>query len=393
MKIALAIFLIVLCQGEVFFSEEFGRDWTQRWVQSSNEGTEKFVVSAGSWNVNEAQDKGLKTTVNLKHYQISSRFPTFTHKGKPLIIQFTVKNEQVLDCGGGYVNILPEGFDQEYFSGETPYLVMFGPDSCGNERKTHVLLPYNGKNYINNRKFRNEFDNLTHQYTLVLNPDNTFEVLIDNDEIASGKIEDYFDILPPKEIQDPSAKKPSDWVDSPTITDPNDVKPEGWDSIPNFIPDPDAKRPDDWDDEYDGEWKAPKIRNPEYKGEWKAKTIPNPNYKGAWKANNIPNPEYKRDDDLYLVKNAGGIGIEIWQVTAGTIFDNIFIGDSKEEAREFSDRTFKYRKEQEPAILEAYDRAKAPPPPSDYQYEEVDDRNYGKVEFHEEEFEEYRDDL
>lgn len=30
-------------------------------------------------------------------------------------------------------------------------------------------------------------------------------------------------------------------------------------------------QPDDWDDETDGEWKGPKIRNPQYKGPWKGK--------------------------------------------------------------------------------------------------------------------------
>lgn len=88
-----------------------------------------------------------------------------------------------------------------------------------------------------------------------------------------------WDLLPPKKIKDPEAKKPEDWDDRATIPDPDDTKPEDWDK-PEHIPDPDATKPDDWDDEMDGEWEPPMIDNPEYKGEWKPKQIDNPAYKG-----------------------------------------------------------------------------------------------------------------
>eukprot|EP00191_Tetraselmis_sp_GSL018_P009534 CAMPEP_0177603708 /NCGR_PEP_ID=MMETSP0419_2-20121207/15673_1 /TAXON_ID=582737 /ORGANISM="Tetraselmis sp., Strain GSL018" /LENGTH=57 /DNA_ID=CAMNT_0019097531 /DNA_START=401 /DNA_END=571 /DNA_ORIENTATION=+ len=47
--------------------------------------------------------------------------------------QFQVKNEQNLDCGGGYIKLIPaESEDQmPHFNGETPYSIMFGPDVCG----------------------------------------------------------------------------------------------------------------------------------------------------------------------------------------------------------------------------------------------------------------------
>ncbi|KAB5564728.1 hypothetical protein DKX38_004782 [Salix brachista] len=91
-------------------------------------------------------------------------------------------------------------------------------------------------------------------------------------------------LLPPKTIKDPEAKKPEDWDDKEYITDPKDKKPEGYEDIPKEIPDPDAKKPEDWDDEEDCEWTAPTISNPEYKGPWKPKKIKNPNYQGKWKA-------------------------------------------------------------------------------------------------------------
>ncbi|KAB5534651.1 hypothetical protein DKX38_017737 [Salix brachista] len=93
-----------------------------------------------------------------------------------------------------------------------------------------------------------------------------------------------WDLLPPKIIKDPEAKKPEDWDDKEYIPNPEDKKPEGYEDIPKEIPDPDAKKPEDWDDEEDGEWTAPTISNHEYKGPWKPKKIKNPNYQGKWKA-------------------------------------------------------------------------------------------------------------
>lgn len=63
-------------------------------------------------------------------------------------------------------------------------------------------------------------------YTLIVNPDNTYEVKIDNKKVESGSLEDDWDFLPPKKIKDPEAKKPEDWDDREKIPDPDDKKPE-----------------------------------------------------------------------------------------------------------------------------------------------------------------------
>lgn len=107
-------------------------------------------------------------------------------------------------------------------------------------------------------------DEMTHLYTLIVKPDNTYEVLIDNEKVESGNLESDWDFLPAKKIDDPNAKKPEDWEDKEKIDDPNDKKPDDWEK-PKHIPDPKAKKPDDWDDEMDGEWEPPMVDNPEYK--------------------------------------------------------------------------------------------------------------------------------
>jgi len=69
-------------------------------------------------------------------------------------------------------------------------------------------------------------------YTLILNPDQTYEVRINNEKVESGSLEDDWDMLPVKKIKDPEAKKPSDWDNRAKIDDPNDAKSEVGDQAP-----------------------------------------------------------------------------------------------------------------------------------------------------------------
>lgn len=65
---------------------------------------------------------------------------------------------------------------------------------------------------------------LTHLYTLILNPDNTYEVQIDGEKVESGDLETDWDMLPAKTIKDPDAKKPEDWDEREYIDDEADTK-------------------------------------------------------------------------------------------------------------------------------------------------------------------------
>jgi len=95
------------------------------------------------------------------------------------------------------------------------------------------------------------------------------------------------------------------------------------------------------------------VPNPKAKGPWRAKKIPNPAYKGVWKAAQIANPAYAPDDKLYLLrKPMANVGIDVWQVKSGSIFDNIIIGDNLDEVNAIIDKTWKATKDAEKA---AYD--------------------------------------
>jgi calreticulin len=145
------------------------------------------------------------------------------------VIQFSVKHEQNIDCGGGYLKIFDCSLDQKDMHGESPYLIMFGSDLCGpGTKKVHVIFSYKGKNHLIKKEVRCKDDVFTHYYTLIVQPDNTYEVLIDNEKVESGSLEEDWDFLPPKTIKDPDAKKPEDWDERATIPDPDDTKPEDW---------------------------------------------------------------------------------------------------------------------------------------------------------------------
>eukprot|EP00543_Licmophora_paradoxa_P000107 CAMPEP_0202453008 /NCGR_PEP_ID=MMETSP1360-20130828/11095_1 /ASSEMBLY_ACC=CAM_ASM_000848 /TAXON_ID=515479 /ORGANISM="Licmophora paradoxa, Strain CCMP2313" /LENGTH=417 /DNA_ID=CAMNT_0049071997 /DNA_START=315 /DNA_END=1568 /DNA_ORIENTATION=+ len=365
--------------------------WTSRWTESSKWKPKAemgaWKHTAGEWYADEA-DKGIQTSEDARFYGISAKLDKpFKSADKDLVIQYSVKHEQNLDCGGAYIKLLPGGskFDTAKFGGETPYSVMFGPDICGSSnKKTHVILNYDKKedNLLIKKEVSTETDDLTHLFTLILKTDNTFEVLIDNKSVRKGKLEDEFDFLPPKEIKDPEASKPEDWVDEAQMPDPEDIKPEGYDDISEEIPDPEAEKPEDWDDEDDGEWEAPMIDNPEYKGPWEPKMIDNPEYKGKWKHPKIPNPEYAYDDAMYKVcsEECTHVGFELWQVKTGTLFDDIIVTDSLEEAQKFAEETFFKKQDAEKEMYDKIQQEKKDTEMEDVGGEDMGDDDYDGYE-------------
>merc|ERR1711904_366561 len=183
--------------------------------------------------------------------------------------------------------------------------------------------------------YKQDGEGTSHLYRLVLKPDNTVRVEIDEEKIYEGNLKDDWEVLKPKKIDDPEDKKPSDWVEDSMMDDPEDKKPDDWVEEKRIV-DAAAKKPDDWDDEEDGEWEPPMIDNPAFKGEWSVKRIDNPVYKGIWAPKKIANPEYEDDKTVYKFDDFGFIGFDLWQVKGETIFDNVIITDDVAEADKFA---------------------------------------------------------
>merc|ERR1711933_121917 len=344
-------------------------------------GAGKWVSSAGKWFSDEAEDKGIQTGEDSKFFGISTAFDSFSNEGKELIVQYQAKYEKDIECGGGYLKLGPKMDDPTAFGDPTVYNIMFGPDKCGYTKRTHLIFNYKGNNVLkkSDLSYKQEDDGTSHLYTLIVKPDNTVRVEIDQEKIYEGSIKEDWEVLKPKEISDPEDKKPDDWVDDSMIDDPEDKKPDDWVEEKRIVDD-DAKKPDDWDDEEDGEWEAPMKDNPAYKGDWYGKRISNPAYKGVWEAKKIANPEYVDDDSVYSYADFGFLGFDLWQVKAGTIFYNVIVTDDKAEADAFAKKWKALSEVEQAKKKEEDDAKKAADDKKDEKDEDDDDEDEEKKE-------------
>jgi calnexin len=386
--------------------EPFDEAFDGRWIVSEREeyqGTWKHEKSEGH------DDYGLLVSEKARKYAIVKELDEpVDPKDGTVVLQFETRFQNGLECGGAYIKYLrpqeagwlPKGFDNE-----SPYSIMFGPDKCGITNKVHFILkhknPKTGEYVEHHLKSPPSVpsDKLTHIYTAILTPDNEVRILVDGEEKKKANFlsSDDFEpaLIPEKTIADPDEVKPEDWDERAKIPDPEAKKPEDWDEDapmeiedeeaekpegwlddePEEVDDPEAEKPDDWDDEEDGLWEAPKIenpkcesapgcgewkrpskRNPAYKGKWHAPLIENPNYKGIWKPQQIPNPSYFELEKPNF-EPVAAIGIEIWTMQDGILFDNILVASDEKVAETIRDTKwkpkFEVEKEKEKAEEEA----------------------------------------
>lgn len=354
-------------------------DYTGKWKHEKSEGHE---------------DLGLLVSEKARKYGMAYELSEPVELMKDtVVLQYDLRLQNGLECGGAYLKfLLPQeaGWAPKLFDNESPYSIMFGPDKCGATNKVHFIFrhknPKSGA-YVEHH-LKNPpapiTDKKTHVYSAVIHPDNTVKILIDGEEKKTADLlsSDFEPpVVPPETIADPDDKKPEDWderakIPDPEATKPDDwdedapmeiedidaEKPEGWlDDEPEEVDDPEAGKPEDWDDEEDGEWEAPKIpnprceeapgcgewkrptkRNPAYKGKWYAPMIDNPKYKGIWKPQQIPNPDYFELKHPNLEPIAA-IGIEIWTMQDGILFDNFLIATDEAEAAKIRETTWKVK--------------------------------------------------
>ncbi|KAF9916180.1 hypothetical protein BX616_004426 [Lobosporangium transversale] len=335
--VSLAIAAVVSAAGQTYLEETFSDDkWEDRWMISSHrDDLGKVELSSGTFYADKEYNQGLQTKQDHRFYSLSTPFKSTVDNSKEdLFVQYTVKQEEPQECGGSYLKLLPENYDAKSFNGDSEYAIMFGPDVCGSENRIHVIFNYKGKNYLIKKNFPVPRDSKTHFYRLVVHPDQKYSLNVDGDLISDHvPLEEQWDVYPSRTIPDPDDKKPEDWVDDARIQEPNHVKPDNYDDIPRYIPDPDAVKPADWDDESDGEWEPAEIPNPDFE-EWEPKYIDNPDYKGEWTPKQIPNPEFKEDPELAHYKIAG-VGLDLWQVKSGSIFDDIVVTTDAELADKY----------------------------------------------------------
>lgn len=123
-KVLAVLSVVALVAAEVYFEETFKDDsWEKNWVPSEHKGVEygKFVRTAGKFFNDEENDKGLQTSQDARFYALSSKFTPFSNKDDTLVVQFSVKHEQNIDCGGGYLKVFDCKVDQKDLHGIAPF--------------------------------------------------------------------------------------------------------------------------------------------------------------------------------------------------------------------------------------------------------------------------------
>ena len=80
-----------------------------------------WIINICKWVLTGLVKEGIQTHPDARFFAIFSEFLEFNNKDKTLVLQFSVKHEQKLDCGGGYVKLLSGDVDQKKFGGDTPY--------------------------------------------------------------------------------------------------------------------------------------------------------------------------------------------------------------------------------------------------------------------------------
>lgn len=202
------------------------------------------VDGVASRFVADPSDHGLLLAQPNQYYAISASLehPVSLDGKRPFMLQYEVKHDKEIACSGSYLKLLTGYSGPRDFQEGTGYSIMFGPDRCGPEKNQvcdslcsiitkanrwcagKVLFsfahrnPANGQVSIKHLKNPPKAPNtqLTTLYTLVVNEDNTFEILVNRESVRKGSLLEDFEppVNPPKMIPDPADQRPAWWDDN-----------------------------------------------------------------------------------------------------------------------------------------------------------------------------------
>ncbi|XP_055339861.1 calnexin-like [Paramacrobiotus metropolitanus] len=406
-------------KSKAYFFEAFADadilEGRSRWIRSQSKKNKADAAEIekydGEWAIESTNvtrmegDYALVLKSSAKHHGIAVKLDRpFVFNGKPFVFQYDVKFANGQECGGGYVKLIQQKALDNLadLNDKTPYTIMFGPDKCGKDSHLRFIFQHrNPKTGAYEEKHWKEPNNLkieelvnskkSHVYTLMIQPDNTFKVFIDQKIVGDGSllVDMSPAVNPPAEIEDPNDTKPENWDERKTIPDSNAKKPDAWDEEaprqiadpaakipegwledePQMIPDLNVKQPEDWDVEMDGEyepplienskckgvgcgkWTAPLIDNPQCKsggcGPWTAPLIDNPDYKGKWAPRKVPNPDFYEDLEPYKMTTIDALALELWSISNNVLFDSILITDNLDVADKLARETWAVKENME----------------------------------------------
>ncbi|CAI4054420.1 calnexin SKDI_01G0110 [Saccharomyces kudriavzevii IFO 1802] len=384
----------------------------EEWITSEATDEEGAKIYGAQWRLSQGRlrgsewDKGLLVRTSNVAAMIGHvlETPINVLETDTLVVQYEVKVENSLTCGGAFIKLMSNLVDVEALENYLPDTkgveIVFGPDYCAPEtngvqfavNKVHKITNRSELKYLQETPLSRFTDtSQSHLYTLIIDGSTqSFEILIDGKTaMAREHIEDKKKvsfkppIAPPLTIPDVSVTKPYDWDDRLRIADPEIVKPDDWNeqeplmipdpnsakplgwnsSIPLYILDPEAQEPSWWEESKHGEWIPPMIKNPlctaehrcnawmpkfvknpKHKGTWKRSAVINPNYMGEWHPPEIENPLYYEETHPLRIENEiNGVILEFWSGSPNMLISNIYVGKNVTEAKIIGNKTWVMR--------------------------------------------------
>jgi len=111
-----------------------------------------------------------------------------------------MKQEDKFSCSSNYIKLFPRNLKQKELNSKSHFNLLFGPNKCKSFNQTQAFLTYNQKQPLLKKQIDTTADRFTHLYTFIIKPDQTYQILIDNEEKASGHFYDDWDYLEPKMV-------------------------------------------------------------------------------------------------------------------------------------------------------------------------------------------------
>ena len=99
-----------LVSAKVFFNENFDNEnWQSTWTVPVNN-----LNNLGQWELSSGKffsvfkvNRGLRTVDNMRFYALTAPLQDpISNRNGDLVVQFSAKNEQGLNCGGAYIKVL-----------------------------------------------------------------------------------------------------------------------------------------------------------------------------------------------------------------------------------------------------------------------------------------------
>ena len=182
---------------EILYQEAFNLIDTQKyWFPTEAQNyTNDWLVQETQIPQTMKDETALYCVKGNSYSAVSRKFPApIDITAQTFVLQYEFRAEFAFTCSGAYIKLFGDNFDPLTLTNETDYLLMFGPDRCGTNKKVHFIVNHKDPKTQKITQIQAEDppkpyeDQLTHLYTLVLKTDNSYFIFIDNELKKAGTL-------------------------------------------------------------------------------------------------------------------------------------------------------------------------------------------------------------